>query len=47
MTPLVSICVPAYNAGRWIRDALESAFEQTYTSLEIVVSDNASSSACA
>jgi len=42
VTPLVSICVPAYNAGRWIRDALESAFEQTYTSLEIVVSDNAS-----
>jgi glycosyltransferase involved in cell wall biosynthesis len=43
VTPLVSICVPAYNAGRWIRSALESAFAQTYPSFEVVVSDNASS----
>jgi glycosyltransferase involved in cell wall biosynthesis len=42
VTPLVSICVPAYNAGRWIRDALESAFAQTYPSVEVIVSDNAS-----
>lgn len=40
--PLVSICVPAYNAGRWIKQALESAFAQTYASLEVIVSDNAS-----
>jgi glycosyltransferase involved in cell wall biosynthesis len=41
-TPLVSVCMPAYNASRWIREALESATAQTYTNLEIIVADNAS-----
>jgi glycosyltransferase involved in cell wall biosynthesis len=41
-TPLVSVCMPAYNASRWIREALESAVTQTYTNLEIIVADNAS-----
>ena len=40
--PLVSICVPAYNAARWIHGALESALAQTYEEFELVVSDNAS-----
>jgi glycosyltransferase involved in cell wall biosynthesis len=45
--PLVSVCVPVYNAERWLAGALESAVAQTYEELEIVVSDNASTDASA
>jgi glycosyltransferase involved in cell wall biosynthesis len=45
MRPLVSVCVPVYNAERWIAGALESAVAQTYEELEIVVADNASTDA--
>ncbi len=38
----VTIGVPAYNAGRYLPQALDSLLAQTYTDLEIVVSDNAS-----
>jgi len=40
--PLVSVCIPVYNAERWIAGALDSAVGQTYEELEIVVADNAS-----
>lgn len=40
--PLVSILIPAYNAQAWIAQAIESALDQTYGNLEIVVGDNAS-----
>jgi glycosyltransferase involved in cell wall biosynthesis len=43
--PLVSVCVPVYNAERWIAGALESAVAQTYEALEILVVDNASTDA--
>jgi glycosyltransferase involved in cell wall biosynthesis len=43
--PLVSICVPAYNAERWLADALESGLKQTYSEFELVVADNASTDA--
>jgi glycosyltransferase involved in cell wall biosynthesis len=39
---LVSICIPAYNAERWVGDAIASAVAQTYERLEIIVADNAS-----
>jgi glycosyltransferase involved in cell wall biosynthesis len=42
MAPRVSVCVPAYNHGRFLKAAIESAAAQTWTDLEIVVSDNAS-----
>jgi glycosyltransferase involved in cell wall biosynthesis len=45
--PLVSICVPAYNAERWLAAALESALQQTYSEFELVVADNASTDATA
>ena len=45
--PLVSICVPAYNAERWLAEALESALQQTYSEFELVVADNASTDATA
>lgn len=40
--PLVSICMPAYNASIWIGDAIESALAQTWTNFELVICDNAS-----
>jgi glycosyltransferase involved in cell wall biosynthesis len=40
--PLVSICIPTYNHGKFLRDSLGSAVAQTYEHLEILVLDNAS-----
>jgi glycosyltransferase involved in cell wall biosynthesis len=40
--PLVSVCMPAYNAERWIGEAIESVLGQTYGEFELVISDNAS-----
>lgn len=41
-TPMVSIGMPVYNGGRFIRKALDSILEQTYPYFEIIISDNAS-----
>jgi glycosyltransferase involved in cell wall biosynthesis len=43
--PFVSICIPAYNAERWLAEALESALRQTYGDFELVLADNASTDA--
>lgn len=40
--PLVSFCVTCYNRYQYIEDALRTAFVQTYSPLEIVISDDAS-----
>jgi glycosyltransferase involved in cell wall biosynthesis len=40
--PLVSICIPACNAERFIAETLRSALAQTYPNIEILVSDDAS-----
>ena len=40
--PLVSFCVKCYNQERYIGEALEGVFAQTYRPLEIVISDDAS-----
>lgn len=40
--PLVSFVVPAYNCGDFINDAIKLAFEQNYSPLEIVLSDDCS-----
>lgn len=42
MPPLVSIGVPVYNEERFLSDALRSLMAQSYTNLEIIISDNAS-----
>lgn len=43
--PLVSICIPTFNGAQFITKALDSAISQTYTNLEIIISDDASSDA--
>lgn len=40
--PLVSICIPAYNAERTIEDTLTSIINQSYKNLEIIISENGS-----
>ncbi len=42
MKPLVSILIPAYNAQRWVADAIHSALAQTWATKEIVVVDDGS-----
>ena len=40
--PLVSIVIPAFNAAQWLRDALNSVLEQTYSHWECIVIDDGS-----
>jgi glycosyltransferase involved in cell wall biosynthesis len=40
--PLVSILIPAFNAEKWIADALNSALNQTWSKTEIIVVDDGS-----
>jgi glycosyltransferase involved in cell wall biosynthesis len=43
MQPLVSILIPAYNADAWIAATIESAIQQTWRHLEVIVVDDGSS----
>ncbi|RYZ19053.1 MAG: glycosyltransferase family 2 protein, partial [Chitinophagaceae bacterium] len=40
--PLVSVCMPAYNAEKYIGEALDSLLDQSYPNLEIVVVNDGS-----
>jgi O-antigen/teichoic acid export membrane protein/glycosyltransferase involved in cell wall biosynthesis len=41
-TPLVSIVIPAYNAGRTVAESIDSALAQSYPLVEVVVVDDGS-----
>jgi len=41
--PLVSVVMPAFNAERFIGDAIQSVLAQTYHRLEVIVADDGSS----
>lgn len=40
--PLVSVIIPAYNAERFVTEAVESILSQTYRRLEVIVVDDGS-----
>jgi glycosyltransferase involved in cell wall biosynthesis len=40
--PSLSIGMPVFNGEKYVREALDSILEQTYTDFELVISDNAS-----
>lgn len=40
--PLISILIPTYNRGKLLTKAIESAINQTYKNLEIIIADNCS-----
>ena len=42
MQPLISILIPAFNAAPWIRECVESALNQTYPRIEVIVVDDGS-----
>ena len=40
--PLISVIIPAYNAERFVEEAIVSAQRQTYSNIEIIVADDGS-----
>ncbi len=45
VVPKVSIGLPVYNGGRYLRSALESILRQDFCDFELIISDNASTDA--
>lgn len=41
-TPLVSVCMPAYNAGEYIVDTVKSITDQSYTNWELIIVNDGS-----
>lgn len=45
-SPLISIVLPSYNAGKYLQEAVESVINQTYTSYELLILDDGSTDGC-
>lgn len=39
-TPAISLCIPAYQAEKHLRETLNAAFSQTFEDMEVIVLDN-------
>lgn len=42
MTPLISVCMPVYNAKRYVAEAIESIVSQTFRDFEFLIIDDGS-----
>jgi len=40
--PVVSVCMPSYNYGRFLPEAIESVLDQSYGAFELLLIDNGS-----
>jgi glycosyltransferase involved in cell wall biosynthesis len=40
--PKISVCIPTYNAARYLREAIESVLQQEFSDYELVICDDAS-----
>jgi len=41
--PLVSVCIPTFNGSLFLHETITSVLNQTYTNLQVVISDHSSS----
>jgi glycosyltransferase involved in cell wall biosynthesis len=41
-TPLISVCMPVYNAKRYLAEAIESVLDQTFGDFEFLIADDGS-----